>query len=93
MSTTKSSGSSKNVHDSQPKYLGVKLSGGQQAKTGQIIIRQRGTRFLAGKNVGVGKDHTLFALKQGIVQFVTKKKKKFDGSQRIAKVVSVVSPQ
>jgi large subunit ribosomal protein L27 len=91
MSTTKSSGTAKNMRDSNPKYLGVKLSDGQKAKPGQIIIRQRGTKFLAGKNVGIGKDHTLFALTEGIVQFLTKKKKKFDGSARKAKEVNVVS--
>ena len=89
MATTKSAGSSKNVHDSQPKYLGVKLFAGQTAKAGQILIRQRGTKFLPGKNVGVGKDHTLFALRQGIVSFTTKRKKGFDNSQRIAKVIHI----
>jgi large subunit ribosomal protein L27 len=91
MSTTKSSGTAKNMRDSNPKYLGVKLFAGQKAKAGQILIRQRGTRFLAGKNVGIGKDHTLFALKEGIVQFLTKKKKKFDGSSREAKQVNIIS--
>ena len=89
MSTTKSTGSSKNFRDSNPKYLGVKLFAGEQAKAGQILIRQRGTKFLPGKNVGLGRDHTLFALKQGIVNFATKRKRGFDNSQRIAKVVNV----
>jgi len=89
MSTTKSAGSSKNFRDSNPKYLGVKLFAGEQAKAGQILIRQRGTKFLPGKNVGLGKDHTLFALKQGVVSFATKRKRGFDNSQRIAKVVNV----
>lgn len=79
------------MRDSAPKYLGVKLFAGQKAKAGQIIIRQRGTKFLAGKNVGIGKDHTLFALKEGVVQFLTTKKKKFDGSTRKAKEVTIVS--
>jgi len=90
MSTTKSSGTAKNMGNSRPKYLGVKLFGGEKAKVGQILIRQRGTRFLAGKNVGIGKDHTLFALKAGVVQFLTKKKKKFDGSLREAKEVHII---
>ena len=90
MATTKSGGSTKNVHDSQPKYLGVKLFAGQTAKAGQILIRQRGTKFLPGKNVGLGKDHTLFALRAGVVGFKTIQKRKFDNSQRIAKVVNVV---
>lgn len=90
MATTKSGGSTKLGRDSQPKYLGVKLSAGQEARPGQILIRQRGTKFLPGRNVGTGKDYTLFALKQGVVRFTTKKKRGFDSSQRIVKVVSVV---
>ncbi|MDD2913121.1 MAG: 50S ribosomal protein L27 [Candidatus Pacebacteria bacterium] len=90
MATTKSAGATKLGRDSQPKYLGVKLFDGQKVKTGNIIIRQRGTRFLAGKNVKRGADDTLFALKDGIVKFTTKRKKRFDGSQRIAKVVNVL---
>ena len=91
MSTTKSSGTAKNMRDSAPKYLGVKLFAGQKAKAGQIIVRQRGTHFLAGKNVGIGKDHTLFALGEGVVQFTTKRKIGFDRSQREVKVVNVIS--
>ena len=79
------------MRDSNPKYLGVKLFAGQKAKAGQIIIRQRGTKFLAGKNVGIGNDHTLFALKEGVVKFLTRKKKKFDGSTRNAKEVQIIS--
>jgi len=79
------------MRDSAPKYLGVKLFAGQKAKAGQIIVRQRGTHLLAGANVGIGKDHTLFALKEGIVQFTTKRKIGFDRSQREVKVVNVIS--
>ncbi|HEX9721988.1 MAG TPA: 50S ribosomal protein L27, partial [Candidatus Paceibacterota bacterium] len=86
-----SSGTAKNMRDSAPQYLGVKLFAGQKAKAGQIIIRQRGTKFLAGKNVGIGNDHTLFALKEGVVKFLTRKKKKFDGSTRNAKEVQIIS--
>ena len=89
MSKTKSAGSTKLGRDSKPKYLGVKLTDGQKVKTGMIIVRQRGTRVLAGKNVGVGKDHTLFALKPGVVKFSAKRKTLFSGIQRTAKVVSV----
>jgi len=89
MSKTKSAGSTSLGRDSQPKYLGIKLSGGQKAQPGSIIIRQRGTKFLPGKNVRRGKDDTLYAITKGIVKFVTKKIKKFDGNRRIAKVVSV----
>ncbi len=90
MSKTKSKGTSKLGRDSRAKYLGIKFFAGQKIKSGQIIIRQRGTKVLAGKNVGCGKDHTLFALKPGTVKFSTKRKTKFDGSQRIAKIAAVV---
>ncbi|MDE5766936.1 MAG: 50S ribosomal protein L27 [Malacoplasma sp.] len=62
-------GSTKNGRDSNPKYLGAKKSDGEFAKSGQIIYRQRGTRVYPGKNVGLGKDHTLFAKIDGIVKF------------------------
>ena len=90
MATTKSAGSSKLGRDSRPKYLGVKLTDGTTAKTGQILIRQRGTKFLAGKNVRRAGDDTLFALTNGIVKFTTKKKRGFDNSQRIAKVINIL---
>ncbi len=89
MSKTKSAGSTKLGRDSNPQYLGVKRSGGQKVKSGEIIVRQRGTKMLAGNNVGVGKDHTLFALKEGTVEFKTKKKTLFTGNKRKAKVVNV----
>jgi len=89
MSKTKSAGSTSLGRDSQPKYLGVKLFGGQKAQPGSIIIRQRGSKFIAGKNVREGKDNTLYAIKVGVVKFSTKKVKKFDGSKRIAKIVNV----
>jgi len=66
------------------------MNNGQKVKAGMIIIRQRGTKFLAGKNVGCGRDHTLFALTKGTIKFITKRKTNFDGSQRIAKVVNVI---
>ncbi len=89
MSKTKSAGSTRLGRDSNPKYLGVKKTGGQKVKTGQIILRQRGTKFLVGKNVGCGRDHTLFALKEGIVAYRTIRKTKFSGTQRVAKLVEV----
>lgn len=70
MAHKKAAGSSRNGRDSNPKYLGVKLYAGQKANAGAIIIRQRGTKFHAGPNVGVGRDHTLFALVDGVVKFV-----------------------
>ena len=90
MAKTKAAGSTRLGRDSLPKYLGVKLYDGQKARPGQIIIRQRGTKFLAGKNVRRGKDDTLYAVKEGLVKFTTKRKRNFNNSQRIAKVVNVV---
>ncbi len=69
MSTKKGVGSSRNGRDSNPKFLGIKNSGGQPVKAGSIIVRQRGTRFKPGRNVGIGKDHTLFAKADGNVEF------------------------
>ena len=89
MATTKATGATKLGRDSRPKYLGVKLFEGQITKPGSIIIRQRGTKFLAGKNVKQGRDDTLYSLKKGLVYFTTKRKKLFNGSQRIAKIVNV----
>ena len=72
MAQKKGGGSTRNGRDSQPKMLGVKAYGGQTVSAGSIIVRQRGTRFHPGVNVGLGKDHTLFALKNGVVQFAVK---------------------
>jgi large subunit ribosomal protein L27 len=89
MAKTKSAGSSKLGRDSQSQRLGIKVYGGQAVKTGVIIVRQRGTKFLPGKNVKKGSDDTLYANKSGVVRFTTKLKKRFDGSQRLTKVVNV----
>jgi large subunit ribosomal protein L27 len=89
MAKTKAAGSTRLGRDSQPKYLGVKLFEGQRAKVGQILVRQRGTKFLPGKNVGRGGDDTLYALKEGVVRFFTKRKKRFDNSQKIVKIVAI----
>ena len=89
MAHRKAGGTARNLRDSNPQYLGVKLSHGSTAKPGAIIIRQRGTYFTAGKNVGLGKDHTIFALTSGIVNFKTKRKPNYDSRQRLVKVVSV----
>ncbi|MBI2734898.1 MAG: 50S ribosomal protein L27 [Aquabacterium sp.] len=72
MAQKKGGGSTRNGRDSQPKMLGVKAYGGQVISAGSIIVRQRGTRFHAGANVGTGRDHTLFALVDGTVSFATK---------------------
>jgi len=76
MAHKKGAGSSRNGRDSQSKRLGVKLFGGQVAKAGSIIVRQRGTKHNAGTNVGLGKDHTLFALIDGEIEFRRKKDNK-----------------
>jgi large subunit ribosomal protein L27 len=72
MAHKKAGGSTRNGRDSNPKYLGVKIYGGQTVEAGNIIVRQRGTQFHPGKNVGLGRDHTLFALKDGTVEFAVK---------------------
>jgi large subunit ribosomal protein L27 len=69
MAHKKAGGSTRNGRDSNPKYLGVKRYGGESVLAGNILVRQRGTRFHAGENVGVGRDHTLFALADGKVKF------------------------
>src|SRR5690606_6293526 len=90
MAHRKAGGSAKNLRDSNPKYLGVKLADGQSAQIGSIILRQRGTKTMAGTNVGIGKDHTLFALKPGVVSFSQKRKKHFNGKTIMKKIVSVI---
>ncbi len=89
MSKTKSAGSSKLGRDSNPQYLGVKLYAGQKTKPGSIIVRQRGSKILAGKNVREGKDNTLYAIKDGLVKFTTKRITRFDNKQRVAKIANV----
>ena len=89
MSTSKSSGSSRLGRDSAAQRLGIKLYAGEVAKTGMIIVRQRGTRYLPGKNVKIGSDDTLYAGTPGVVRFSTRLKKLFNGTQRIVKVVNI----
>jgi large subunit ribosomal protein L27 len=89
MAHRKAGGTAHNLRDSNPKYLGTKLYAGEKAKAGSIIIRQRGSKILAGKNVGTGKDYTLFALKEGTVSFSDKKKMNYDGSTIKKKIVNV----
>ena len=90
MAHKKSAGTTKNGRDSNPKYLGVKITEGDLAQPGSVIIRQRGTDVMAGRGVGMGKDHTLFALVSGTVKFTTKRKMHFDNKVHTRKVVSVV---
>lgn len=82
MAHKKGAASTRNGRDSNPQYLGVKKFGGEAVAAGNIIVRQRGTKFHAGQNVGLGKDHTLFALADGTVKF---------GVRRDRKVVDVIS--
>jgi large subunit ribosomal protein L27 len=91
MASKKAGGTAKNLTDSKPKYLGVKLYAGQVAHPGDIIVRQRGTRMLAGANVGVGKDHTLFALAEGKVAFKLVRKGNFNGTSTKRSKVDVIT--
>ena len=89
MSKTKAGGTTRLGRDSQPKYLGIKLFEGQKAQPGSIIVRQRGSKFIAGKNVKKASDDSLYALKEGIVQFKAKSKRTFTGGKKIVKEISV----
>lgn len=89
MASKKAGGTAKNLTDSKPKYLGVKLFAGQHAKVGDVIVRQRGTNMLPGSNVGMGKDHTLFALKAGTVSFRDVRKHNFNGRSKVRSQVNV----
>jgi len=89
MSKTKQGGSSRLGRDSAAQRLGIKISAGEKVRTGMIIVRQRGTKYLLGKNVKKGSDDTIYAMKDGVVKFTSKSKKLFNGSRRMAKVVSV----
>jgi len=91
MAHTKAGGSTKNGRDSNPKFLGVKLAAGQEARPGMVIIRQRGTKVIAGQNVKVGRDHTLYSMVSGIVSFRDRRKTNFDGRVVRRKVVDVVA--
>jgi len=89
MAHRKAGGSAKNLTDSNPKYLGTKLYDGEKAGRGSVIVRQRGTKIIPGRNVGIGKDHTLFALKDGIVKFGNTRKTGFTGKIRVKKIVHI----
>jgi large subunit ribosomal protein L27 len=90
MSTKRSGGTAKNLRDSKPKYLGVKKGDQASVKVGQVIVRQRGTKIMAGKNVKAGNDHTLFAMKDGVVAFRNMRKTRFDGKVVVRKAVDVI---
>ena len=90
MAHKKGQGSTQNNRDSAGRRLGVKKYGGEVVRAGNIIIRQRGTKVHLGQNVGMGKDHTLYSMIDGLVKVGTKRKVHFDGKTMIKKTVSVV---
>ncbi len=89
MAHTKAGGSTRLGRDSESKRLGVKRQDGQAVNAGEVLIRQRGTKYLPGLNVGRGADDTLYALKAGVIKFLSKKKTRFDRNQRYVKIVTV----
>ena len=89
MAHIKTGGTTKGNRDSVSKRLGVKVYAGGKVVAGNIIIRQRGTKYIPGKNVKLGSDDTIYAMKGGVVRFDAKRKKLFDGSQRLVRIVSV----
>lgn len=91
MATAKSAGSTRLGRDSEAKRLGVKLFDGERAKPGDIIIRQRGTKFIAGTNVKMGGDNTLYSMAEGLVKFTARRLKKFNGAIKHSKVVNVLA--
>ena len=91
MASTKAGGSAKNLNTSNPKYLGVKLGDGSAARPGMVIVRQRGTKIEAGRNVRVGRDHTLFSMVAGKVAFRSMRKVRFDGRTISKKVADVLT--
>jgi len=91
MATTKSAGSTRLGRDSASQRLGVKLFDGQLAQPGNVLIRQRGTKFLAGKNVKIGKDDTLYSMASGKVKFSNKRITNFNGKTRQVKVINVLT--
>lgn len=90
MAHVKAAGTAKNLRDSQSQRLGVKIFGDQFAKTGDIIVRQRGQKYRAGENTDMGKDHTIFAKTTGKVRFETRRVKKNGTGFTTAKFISVV---
>ncbi len=89
MAHTKAGGSTKLGRDSASKRLGVKRQNGQEVKAGEVLIRQRGTKYFPGLNVSRGRDDTLYALKPGVVKFISKRRTRFDGNKRFVKIVAV----
>ena len=92
MAHTKAKGTTKLGRDSESKRLGVKIFGGSPIKCGQIIIRQRGTRYMAADGVKIGVDHTVYAVRDGVVKFQAKRYKNFTGNKKMKQFISVVVP-
>lgn len=90
MAHTKAAGTTKLGRDSISKRLGVKLFGGQAVNAGNVIVRQHGTKIIPGKNVKLGKDDTIYAVRNGVIKFRTIRKLGFDGRRRMAKVIDVL---
>jgi large subunit ribosomal protein L27 len=90
MAHTKATGSTRLGRDSRPKYLGVKVFGGQNIKPGEVIIRQRGTKFFPGKGVKKAGDDTLYAVKEGVIKFLKKNVRSFTGARKKKTIVQVV---
>lgn len=91
MAHKKAGGSSKNGRDSNAKRRGIKLYGGQAVKAGNIIVRQKGTKWHPGEGVSMGRDFTIFAKQDGVVKFTEKKQLKFDGNRKVNTMVHVVA--
>lgn len=90
MAHKKAGGSTRNGRDSQAKRLGVKMVAGEFARAGNIIVRQRGTNFFPGENVRMGMDYTIYAVKNGKVAFIEKKRRRFDGNTFLSKFVNII---
>lgn len=90
MAHKKAAGTTKNGRDSNPRYLGVKLADGDTAQIGSIIVRQKGVSIMPGRNTKMGKDYTVFAMKEGKVKFATKRKMSFDSKMEKKGIVSVI---
>ncbi len=90
MAHKKAAGTTKNGRDSNPRYLGIKLTDGDSAQIGSIIVRQKGVGIISGKNTKMGKDYTIYAVKDGKVKFATKRKISFDSKIEKKGIVSVI---
>ncbi|PIP73178.1 MAG: 50S ribosomal protein L27 [Candidatus Lloydbacteria bacterium CG22_combo_CG10-13_8_21_14_all_47_15] len=91
MAHRKAGGTAKNLRDSQPKYLGTKKYAGEKAAIGNVLVRQRGTKIIAGKNTALGTDHTIFATKDGVVSFREVRKTRYDGRMIRRKEISITT--